>query len=96
MSDTDVLKNSLKILYADHPEILMMLDQISFDKLNVTWREELFSRIPEKDYYEVEEFLASDIYNRYTIAVHYATMAMTRPLSDLMSFVLDKPKGEIN
>lgn len=95
-NDTHVLKNSLKILYADHPEILMMLDQISFDKLNVTWREELFSRIPENDYYEVEEFLASDLYNRYTMAVHHATMAMTRPLGDLMSFVLDKPKGEIN
>lgn len=96
MNNTHVLKNSLKILYADHPEILMMLDQISFDKLNVTWREELFSRIPEKDYHEVEEFLASDIYNRYTIAVHYATMAMTRPLSDLMSFVLETNKGALS
>lgn len=96
MNDTHVLKNSLKILYADHPEILMMLDQISFDKLNVQWKQELFSRIPEKDYYEVEEFLSSDLYNRYTIAVHYATMSMTRPLSDLMSFVLETNKGELS
>jgi hypothetical protein len=44
----------------------------------------------------VEKFLASDLYNRYTIAVHYATMAMTRPLSDLMEFVLETNKGEIN
>lgn len=96
MNDTYVLKNSLKILYADHPEILMMLDQISFDKLNVQWKQELFSRINPETYYLVEEFLASELYANYTQAVHAATLAMTRPLSDLMSFVLETNKGEIN
>lgn len=96
MNDTHVLKNSLKILYADHPEILMMLDQISFDKLNVQWKQELFSRINPEAYYLVEEFLASELYSNYTQAVHAATLAMTRPLSDLMNFVLTEKKGEPN
>lgn len=96
MNDTDVLKRSLKILYADHPEILMMLDQISFDKLNVQWKQELFSRVNPETYYLVEEFLASELYSNYNQAVYAATMAMTRPLSDLMSFVLSEKKGETN
>lgn len=96
MNDTHVLKNSLKILYADHPEILMMLDQVSFDKLTVQWKQELFSRINPETYYLVEEFLASELYANYTQAVHAATLAMTRPLSDLMNFVLTEKKGETN
>jgi predicted transcriptional regulator len=74
----------------------MMLDQISFDKLNVQWKQELFSRISPETYYLVEEFLASELYGNYTQAVHAATLAMTRPLSDLMNFVLTEKKGETN
>ena len=96
MNDTDVLKRSLKILYTDHPEILIMLDQISFDKLNVQWKQELFSRINPEAYYLVEEFLASELYSNYTQAVHAATLSMTRPIAELMEFILTERKGETN
>lgn len=96
MNDTHVLKNSLKILYADHPEILMMLDQISFDKLNVQWKQELFSRINPETYYLVEEFLASELYSNYNKAVHAATLAMTRSIAELMDFILANNRGEVN
>lgn len=93
MSDTDLLKNSIKRLYYDSPEILYMLDQIDYSTLNVVWKQEIEARIDRSEYDLVEEFLASALYARYTNAVSESTMAMTRPLTELITFVL-QPKGE--
>lgn len=96
MSSTDVLKNSIKILYQDYPDVLYVLDQIDFTELTWKWEAELFSRINKETYEKVENYLASEEYSDYSRAVSEASMAMSRPLADLMVFVLDKRKGEVN
>lgn len=93
---TSVLKNSLLMLYRDSEEICNMINSLDFTSLDSRFSSELFCRISKEEYYLVEEFLASELYSNYTQAVHAATLAMTRPLSDLMNFVLETQKGELN
>lgn len=62
---TDLLKKSLKVLYADSPEILYLLDQINYDTLNVTWEQEIYARVSKEVFDEVEAFLVSDKYLNY-------------------------------
>lgn len=93
---SDVLKQAMLTLYRDSPEILYCLQQLDFSKLNSTFQKELDARIDRKTYDEVEKFLASEDYLRYVEAVNSASMSMTRPISELLEFVLTKNEGEIN
>lgn len=93
---SDVLKQAMLTLYRDSPEILYCLQQLDFTQLNTTFQKEIDARIDRKTYDEVEKFLASEDYLRYVEAVNSASMSMTRPISELLEFVLTKNEGEIN
>lgn len=93
---SNVLKEAMLTLYRDSPEILYCLQQLDFTQLNTTFQKELDARIDRKTYDEVEKFLASEDYLRYVEAVNSASMSMTRPISELLEFVLTKNEGEIN
>lgn len=93
---TDLLKKSLKALYADSPEILYLLDQINYDTLNVTWEQEIYARVSKEVLDEVEAFLVSDKYLSYANAINGASLAMTRPLLELMQFITAPKEGETN
>lgn len=92
---SDVLKNAMITLYRDSPEILYCLQQLDYSALEVRFNQEINARIDRKTYEEVEKFLASDEYIRYCTAVSQAYMSMTRDISKLIEFVLDK-EGNIN
>lgn len=93
---SNVLKSAMLTLYRDSPEILYCLQQISYDTLNVKFQKELDARIDRNTYNKVEEFLATDDYLNYCVAISEASMSMTQDIAKLLEFVLDKPKGEIN
>lgn len=93
---SSVLKDAMMVLYRDSPEILYCLQQIDYSKLNRKFSDELDQRIDREVYNRVEEFLATDDYLNYCVAVSEASMAMTTEIAKLIEFVLDKPKGEIN
>ena len=93
---SDVLKSAMIQLYRDSPEILYCLQQIDYSQLNRKFSDELDQRIDREVYNKVEEFLATDDYLNYCVAVSEASMAMTTEIAKLIEFVLDKPKGEVN
>lgn len=93
---SEVLKNAMLTLYRDSPEILYCLQQIDYSTLNVKFQKELDARIDRSTYNKVEEFLATDDYLNYCVAISEASMSMTQEIAKLLEFVLDKPKGEIN
>lgn len=93
---SDVLKNAMLTLYRDNPEILYCLQQLDYSTLNVKFQKELDARIDRSKYNKVEEFLATDDYLNYCVAISEASMAMTQEIAKLLEFVLDKSKGEIN
>lgn len=92
---SSVLKDAMMVLYRDSPEILYCLQQLDYSTLEVKFNQEIDARIDRKTYEEVEEFLASDEYMRYCAAVSQASMSMTRDISKLIEFILDK-EGNIN
>ena len=93
---SNILKSAMLTLYRDSPEILYCLQQINYDTLNVKFQKELDARIDRNTYNKVEEFLATDDYLNYCVAISEASMAMTQEIAKLLEFVLDKPKGEVN
>lgn len=93
---SDVLKSAMMQLYRDSPEILYCLQQISYDKLNVKFQAELDARIDRATYKKVEDFLATDEYMRYCVAVSESSMSMTREISKMLEFVLHPKEGELN
>lgn len=96
MSNTNVLKNSLKQLYQDSPEILHMLDQLNYESIQGKWEAELYSRISKEDVALVEAMLTSNIVVRYHEATASAVMACTNKLTEMLEFVLIDNKGEMN
>lgn len=93
---SDVLKNAMLTLYRDSPEILYCLQQIDYSTLNVKFQKELDARIERNTYNKVEEFLATDDYLNYCVAVSEASVAMTTEIAKLIEFVLTEKKGETN
>lgn len=79
-----ILKNSLKMLYADSPEILEMFELIRFEELDYKFYKELFHHIDEKLFYEVDNYLNGEDVKLYQYAVDRAAMSVTRELSDLI------------
>lgn len=79
-----ILKNSLKLMYADSPEILEMFELIRFEELDYKFYKELFYHIDEKLFYEVDNYLNGEDVKLYQDAVSKAAMSVTRELSDLI------------
>lgn len=79
-----ILKNSLKMLYADSPEILEMFELVSFEELDYKFYKELFYHIDEELFYEVDNYLNGEDVKLYQHAVSKAVMSVTRELSDLI------------
>ena len=91
------IKRSLKLVYADSPEILMLFDQIDFTKLDVQYKHEMNSRISDEDVKLAEAMLSSDILYRYNKAIQEVSLALTRPIRDLMMFATENNKeGKLN
>lgn len=93
---SDVLKNAMLTLYRDSPEILYCLQQVDYSTLNVKFQKELDARIDRGTYNKVEEFLATDDYLNYCVAISEASMAMTQEIAKLLEFVLHPKEGELN
>lgn len=96
MSNTNVLKNSLKQLYQDSPEILNMLEQIDYSQIQGVWETQLYARISKQEVKQVESLLTSDRVQAYHTATQQAVLACTRELSNLLEFVLIENRGELN
>lgn len=91
------IKRSLQIVYADSPEILMMFDQLDFSSLNALYKDEMNSRISDEDVKLAEAMLNSDILYRYNKAIQEVSLALTRPIRDLMMFATENSKeGKLN
>lgn len=91
------IKRSLQIVYADSPEILMMFDQLDFSSLNSLYKQEMNSRISDEDVKLAEAMLNSDILYRYNKAIQEVSLALTRPIRDLMMFATENSKeGKLN
>lgn len=91
------IKKSLQLVYADSPEILMLFDQIDFSSLNSLYKQEMNSRISDEDVKLAEAMLNSDILYRYNKAIQEVSLALTRPIRDLMMFVTENSKeGKLN
>lgn len=91
------IKKSLQLVYADSPEILILFDQIDFTKLDVQYKQEMNSRISEEDVKLAEAMLNSDILYRYNKAIQEVSLALTRPIRDLMMFATENSKeGKLN
>ncbi len=96
MTSTNVLKNSLKQLYQDSPEILNMLEQIDYSQIQGVWETQLYARISKQEVKEIESLLTSDRVQAYHMATQQAVLACTRELSNLLEFVLIENRGELN
>ena len=82
------LKNSLKLMYADCPEILEMFELIRFEELDYKFYKELFHHIDEKLFYEVDNYLNGEDVKLYQDAVSKAAMSVTRELSNLIELAV--------
>lgn len=93
MSLENLLKNTLKALYYDSPEITSALNEIDFSKVNRKFREELFSRISEEEFYKMDAILHSDEYMRYKDAIDRSSMAITNELANIIEFTMTQNEG---
>ena len=92
----NLLKETLIGLYYDLPEVVYALQQISYDVVNRNFKNELFSRISEEDFYKVDAYLHSDEYFAYKDAIDQASMSVTTELAALIEFVTTEKGGKIN
>lgn len=90
----NTIKRSLMIAYADDPVILNMIEQLDLTALQVQYEQEMYARISFEDVKLAEAMLTSDIITRYNKAIEETTLALTRPIRDLMIFTLQEKSGE--
>lgn len=90
-----ILKESLLALYADLPEMVELIYQIDFDKLNHKFYSELFLRIPEEKFNKINDYLRSDEVMQYNEAIQSATLACTTSLTDVIGFLVAEREGGI-
>ena len=83
-----ILKNSLKMLYADSPEILEALELIDWHIADRKFYAELFYHIPETEFWEMDELLQSDKMKRYSVAIEKAALACTNDLAQLIELAM--------
>lgn len=75
--------------YADDPEVVSVLLQIDFSKLNHKFKKELLSNTDEDTLEAVGLFYNSPAFKEYQKAFERASMAVTKDLAMLMMFVED-------
>ena len=92
----NLLKSSLIAIYYDDPMIVQAIDKLNFDQVNYKFRQELFERIDIATFERVDSFLRSDDYAKYKNAIDGASIAVTRELGELMSFVYSQKEGDVN
>lgn len=83
-----ILKNSLKLMYADCPEILEALDLIDWSAADRKFYAEVFHHMPETEFWEMDELLQSDKMNRYSMAIEKAVLACTMDIAQLIELAL--------
>lgn len=83
-----ILRNSLKSLYADCPEILEAISLISFDQIDYKFYQEIYERMDRDRFHRVDEYLTSDEVLEYCNVIEQATMAVTTQLSQLIELAL--------
>lgn len=80
----NTLRDSMLALYRDDDQIYSALLGVDWSSLNQKYKEELFARIDEKDYYVMDSLLHSDEYANYANAINQAALACTQQLADLI------------
>lgn len=83
-----ILKNSLKLMYADSPEILEALDLIDWYVADRKFYSELFYHIDETEFWQMDELLQSDKMKRYSVAIEKAALACTNDLAQLIELAM--------
>lgn len=83
-----ILRNSLIALYKDSDEILEALNLIDFTALNNKFYREVFERITEDHFWEVDEFLNSDKVMQYQDAINQAAVACTTDIAKLIELAM--------
>lgn len=91
-----ILKNSLMIMYANEYDILDALSRISWDAVDRQFEKEVLLRIDEKSFKDVDDFLRSDEYSKYKLAIEEASLAVTKQLSQLLLFAASENTGGLN
>lgn len=92
----NLLKNSLIGIYYDDPVIVQAIDKLDFTQVNYKFKQELFERIDEDTFSRVDSFLRSEDYAKYKNAIDCASIAVTRELGEMMSFVYSQKEGDLN
>lgn len=83
-----ILRNSLKNLYADCPEILQTLDLIDFDQVDYKFFAEVYARMDRQRFWKIDDYLISDEVMEYCRVIEEATMSCTKELSQLIELAL--------
>lgn len=83
-----ILRNSLKSLYADCPEILETLSLINFDDIDYKFYSEIYQRMDRDRFHRIDEYLTSDEFMEYCLIIEESTMAVTTQLSQLIELAL--------
>lgn len=90
----NLLKSSLIAIYYDDPLVVMAIDKLDFSQVNYKFRSELFARIDISTFERVDSFLRSEDYAKYKVAIDGASLAVTRELGEMMSFVYSQKEGD--
>ena len=90
----NLLKSSLIAIYYDDPLVVMAIDKLDFSQVNYKFKSELFARIDIDTFERVDSFLRSDDYAAYKVAIDSASLACTKELGEMMSFVYSQKEGD--
>lgn len=91
----NMLKASLVSVYYNDPEIAAALAVMNYEKTAFKFKTELLNNISLEKFNVVDNFLRSDEYKEYKLAVDKATLATTQQLAEMISLVV-ADKGAIN
>ena len=91
-----LLKNTLIGIYYDSPEIVQAIDKLDFTQVNYKFKQELFARIDEEMFERIDSFLRGEDYAKYKNAIDGASLAVTRELGEMMSFVCSTKEGDVH
>lgn len=92
----NLLKSSLIAIYYDDPLVVMAIDKLDFSQVNYKFKSELFARIDIDTFERVDSFLRSEDYAKYKVAIDSASIACTKELGEMMSFVYSQKEGDVN
>ena len=92
----NLLKKSLIAIYYDDPLVVMAIDSLDFSQVNYKFKLELFARIDIDTFDRVDSFLRGEDYAAYKNAIESASIACTKELGEMMSFVYSQKEGGVN